>query len=182
MIRRPPRSTLFPYTTLFRSNSTAIDEAINSISSVSLNASFAPLTKGSSIISTIGLENYTLPNSTSLVSVIPTILAKVNDTTDYVASTPPLSGIIPGQEMIIPVTDSLLPSFGGLKQIDVKSSQSVNSGINNANWFVFEVDKKIPSSLGSVGINNVPEFFVNVQHPFEETGSGLNWSSASNLA
>src|SRR5256886_9874119 len=73
MIRRPPRSTLFPYTTLFRSNSTAIDEAINSISSVSLNASFAPLTKGSSIISTIGLENYTLPNSTSLVSVIPTI-------------------------------------------------------------------------------------------------------------
>src|SRR2546430_11726714 len=26
MIRRPPRSTLFPYTTLFRSNSSAVDE------------------------------------------------------------------------------------------------------------------------------------------------------------
>ena len=161
-------------------NSTAINTAINSISSVSLNASFAPLTKGSTIINTIGLENYSLPDSTSLVSVIPTILAKVNDTTDYVASTPPLAGIIAGQEMIIPVTDSLLPSFGGLKQIDVKSSQGVNSGTNNTNWFVFEVDKKIPSSLGSVGINNVPEFFVNVQHPFEETGSGFNWSDPSN--
>src|SRR6267143_2111552 len=136
----------------------------------------------SGIINTIGLENYSLPNSTNLVSIIPTIVARVNATTDYVAATPPLSGIIPGQEMIIPVTDSLLPSFGGLKKIDVQSSPSVNSGKNNANWFVFEVDKKIPSSLGSVGINNAPEFFVNVQHPFEENGVGFNWSNASNLA
>src|SRR2546430_10492666 len=29
MIRRPPRSTLFPYTTLFRSPSTAEDQAAN---------------------------------------------------------------------------------------------------------------------------------------------------------
>src|SRR5438309_243972 len=161
-------------------NSTAINTAINWISSVSLNASFAPLTKGSTIINTIGLENYSLPDSTSLVSVIPTILAKVNDTTDYVASTPPLAGIIAGQEMIIPVTDSLLPSFGGLKQIDVKSSQSVNSGTNNTNWFVFEVDKKIPSSLGSRSEEHTPVLFVDIQHPFEETGSGFNWSDPSN--
>src|SRR5260370_10947023 len=31
MIRRPPRSTLFPYTTLFRSNDTAIDNSINEV-------------------------------------------------------------------------------------------------------------------------------------------------------
>src|SRR2546422_4964012 len=29
MIRRPPRSTLFPYTTLFRSHATAVREAID---------------------------------------------------------------------------------------------------------------------------------------------------------
>src|SRR6267143_629411 len=163
-------------------NSTAINTSISSISSISLSTSFAPLTKGSTIINTIGLENYSLPNSTNLVSIIPTIVARVNATTDYVAATPPLSGIIPGQEMIIPVTDSLLPSFGGLKKIDVQSSPSVNSGKNNANWFVFEVDNKIPASIGSVGIANTPEFFVNLQHPFEESGSGFNWSAASNLA
>src|SRR6267143_841654 len=82
-------------------NPTAINTAINSQSSVLLNASFVPLTKGSTIINTIGLENYYLPNSTNLVSIIPTILAKVNDTAGYVAATPPLSGIIPGQQMII---------------------------------------------------------------------------------
>src|SRR5256885_1999314 len=31
MIRRPPRSTLFPYTTLFRSNAVAIDQSVSAI-------------------------------------------------------------------------------------------------------------------------------------------------------
>src|SRR3712207_7581299 len=31
MIRRPPRSTLFPYTTLFRSFTTVLDEVIKSL-------------------------------------------------------------------------------------------------------------------------------------------------------
>src|SRR3989449_7582045 len=31
MIRRPPRSTLFPYTTLFRSSSVAFEEGISSV-------------------------------------------------------------------------------------------------------------------------------------------------------
>src|SRR5207249_5639977 len=31
MIRRPPRSTLFPYTTLFRSSTRAVDEAVREI-------------------------------------------------------------------------------------------------------------------------------------------------------
>src|SRR5256884_9255890 len=40
MIRRPPRSTLFPYTTLFRSN----DAAVLSSATVSLTETDAPLT------------------------------------------------------------------------------------------------------------------------------------------
>src|SRR5438477_7015355 len=31
MIRRPPRSTLFPYTTLFRSNSVAVQQHVDAI-------------------------------------------------------------------------------------------------------------------------------------------------------
>src|SRR5256885_10317062 len=34
MIRRPPRSTLFPYTTLFRSNEPPIKSAVNSVSGI----------------------------------------------------------------------------------------------------------------------------------------------------
>gem|GEM_PF-4873993 len=162
-------------------NSMAIETAINSQSSVLLNASFAPLTKGSAIINTMGLENYSLPDSTNVVSIIPTIVAKINNTTDYVAATPPLVGIIPGQEMIIPITDSLLPSFGGLKEIDVQSSTTaIPIGEKNKEWLVAEVDRKIPSSINSRGIYGTPLFFVNIQHPFEESGSGFNWSDPSN--
>jgi len=164
-------------------NPTAINTAINSQSSVLLNASFVPLTKGSTIINTIGLENYFLPNSTNLVSIIPTILAKVNDTAGYVAATPPLSGIIPGQQMIIPIVNSLLPSFGGLKKIDVQSSPTAKPiGEKNTEWLVAEVDNKIPASISSRGIDGTPILFVDIQHPFEESGSGFNWSNPSNHA
>src|SRR2546426_7072947 len=37
MIRRPPRSTLFPYTTLFRSSTADIDRLYNAASRVTLN-------------------------------------------------------------------------------------------------------------------------------------------------
>ena len=164
-------------------NSTTIESAINSQSSVLLNASFAPLTKGSTIINTIGLENYSLPNSTNLVSIIPTILAKVKDTAGYVVATPPLSGIIPGQQMVIPITDSLLPSFGGLKEIDVQSSPTAKPiGEKNTEWLVAEVYNKIPSSMDSSGIDGTPVLFVDIHHPFEENGSGFNWSDPSNHA
>ena len=164
-------------------NSTAIGIAVNSQSSVSLDVTFAPLTNGLSIINKMGLENYSLPKSTDVVSVIPTIVARINDTTDYVVATPPFSEIIPGQEMIIPMADSLLPSFGGLKQIDVQSSPTAQPvGEKNTEWLVAQVDNKIPSSINSSGIDGTPVLFVNIQHPFEETGSGFNWSDPANHA
>ena len=162
-------------------NTTEIEAAINAVSSVVLDTTFPPLTTGSTIIDTMGLENYTLPNSTNVVSVIPTILAQVNDTTDYVVATPPFSEIIPGQQMIIPIADSLLPSFGGLKQIDVQSSPTAQPvGESNTEWLVAEVDNKIPSSINVTGIASTPVLFLNIQHPFEESGSGFNWSDPAN--
>jgi hypothetical protein len=162
-------------------NSTAINNAINTEPSVFLNTFFAPLTKGSTVINTIGLENYSLPNSTQLATIIPTIVANVS--TGYVAATPPMSGVIAGQQMIITVANSLIPSFGGLKELDIHSSPNIKSDVTNATvWFVAEADKTIPPSIGSSGIVGVPTIFVNIQHPFEDNLGGLNWSDPSNFA
>src|SRR5258708_26115510 len=51
MIRRPPRSTLFPYTTLFRSNTQAITRGSNSsgcpgVANGISREKFTPLTQG----------------------------------------------------------------------------------------------------------------------------------------
>lgn len=164
-------------------NASAITTSVTTVSSVLLNASFAPLTNGSTIVNTIGLENYSLPNTANVVTVIPTIVTNVSTTNGYIASTPIVSGVIPGQEMIIPVADPLIPSFGGLKAITVQSSSTSKlGGVNNTNWFVAEVENKIPSTIGSKGIKNTPILFINIQHPFEENKIGFNWSNASNLA
>src|SRR4029077_19967037 len=112
-------------------NSSAISASVNSDSSLLLNTTFAPLTNGSTIINTIGLENYSLPNSTNVVSVIPTIVANVSTTSGYIAATPPISEVIPGQEMIISVADPLIPNFGGLKSITVQSSLISKSSATN---------------------------------------------------
>ncbi|MBI3640538.1 MAG: hypothetical protein HY223_09550 [Thaumarchaeota archaeon] len=163
-------------------NSPAISTSVLSESSVLLNTSFAPLTSGSTIINTIGLENYSLPNSTNVVSIIPTIVTSVSTSSGYIVATPPLAEVIPGQTMIIPVVDPLIPSFGGLKAIIVQSSPIPKPGINNTNWFVTEIENKIPPTISSNGINGVPILFIDLQHPFEENRTAFNWSNASNLA
>src|SRR2546425_3390375 len=49
MIRRPPRSTLFPYTTLFRSRAQTIREVINLAASMSPANSWTPALAGATI-------------------------------------------------------------------------------------------------------------------------------------
>lgn len=78
-----------------KSNTTAITTAVNSQSSVLLNTSFPSLTSGSTIISTFGAPTYILTDSTSVVSVIPTIVTTVGPSSGQVVSTPPIT-IIPG--------------------------------------------------------------------------------------
>src|SRR6266850_2908700 len=69
-------------------NPSAINSSLISEPSVLLNTNFATLTNGSAIVNTIGLENYTLPNSTDVVVVIPTIVTSVNATSGSIVSTP----------------------------------------------------------------------------------------------
>ncbi len=167
-----------------KSNVTAVNTAIISQSSVLLNTSFSPLTDGMTIVNTIDMPNYTLPNSTSVVAVIPTAVTTVNETSGQFVATPPLANIITGQEMVIPVADSLVPSFGGLKEIDVQSSPTANSTSGTApdEWLVAEIDNKIPSSINASDISGTPILFLSIQYPFEQTGVGFNWGNPQNHA
>jgi len=130
------------------------------------------------------MPNYTLPNSTSVVAIIPTVVTTVNPTSGQVIATPPLDKIIPGQEMIIPVANSTIPGFGSLKEIDVQSSPTATStgGTPPAEWFVAEVDNKIPSLISSSDIKGTVFLFVNIQYPYDDNGVGFNWGDPSNHA
>ena len=67
MIRRPPRSTLFPYTTLFRSASTGVDNFGRQ-----LGLSSSPNTPGASLSGLAGTIVY-------VVVLIPAAIAALND-------------------------------------------------------------------------------------------------------
>src|SRR2546425_11095558 len=58
MIRRPPRSTLFPYTTLFRSALRAAGESLNATQPAKLEAVKARLMAQKALVKTYTSENY----------------------------------------------------------------------------------------------------------------------------
>ncbi|MGI0086925.1 MAG: prealbumin-like fold domain-containing protein [Nitrosotalea sp.] len=167
-----------------KSNVTAVNASLDSQSSVLLDTSFPTLANGSTVINTFGVSNYTLTNSTSVVSIIPTIVTPTDPVSGQFVSTPPIARIIPGQEMIIPVQDSAIPSFGGLKEIDLQSSPTATPthGTAASEWLVAQVDKKIPSSITSSGIQGTLALFMNIQYPYDQTGVGFNWGDPSTFA
>ena len=164
-------------------NISGINEAQNFQSSISLDTSFPSLTNGTTVVNTINMTNYTLPNSTSVVSIIPTIVTPPNETSGQFIATPSFN-IVPGQEMIIPVADSAIPSFGGLKELDVQSSPNAIPTGGNATdeWFTAEVDNKLPSTISGAGIDGTIVLFINIQYPYDDTGVGFNWGIPANHA
>ena len=166
-----------------KSDTDAINTAIDSQLSMLMNTSFVSLTDGQTIINALDMPIYTLANSTSDVAVIPTVVTTVNSTSEQFVATPPLAKIIPGQEMIIPVADSLIPSFGGLKEIDVQSSPTTTTDETAPEeWLVAEVDNKLPSSISASNIDGTIILFLNIQYPYEQTGVGFNWGDPTNHA
>jgi hypothetical protein len=120
---------------------------------------------------------YTLPNSASVTAIIPTEVTTFDPTSDQLVSTPSFDKIIPGQEMIIQVTDSSIPSFGGIKEINVQSTTTATSvgGTAPDEWLAAEVDNKLPSSVSASNIKGTLVLFVNIEYPFEQNGVGFNW-------
>ncbi|MGI0047077.1 MAG: hypothetical protein ACREBB_07820 [Nitrosotalea sp.] len=165
-------------------NQTAINTAISNQATIQLQTSFASTTSGTTIINTLGVPEYSMPKSSDLVAVVPTIVATQgpSTTSSETVTTPPLDTIVPGQKMILPVEDSAIPSTGGIKELDAQSSSSAVSVGNSSDWFVIHVNNTLPTSLSSLPQGNKISLYVQVTYPYEETGQGFNWSDPSNFA
>ncbi|HJW20262.1 MAG TPA: hypothetical protein VJ571_06890, partial [Candidatus Nitrosotalea sp.] len=102
------------------SNNTGLDSAITKQVTVSLKTSFTDSVTPTTIITTLGVPVYSMPQSSNVTAVIPSFVGTTSTTsTNQIITTPPLSQIIPGQKMIIPVETSVIPQTGGLKQLNV---------------------------------------------------------------
>ena len=166
------------------SNSSQVTDAINSQASVFLKTSFTQNTNGSDIIQSLGVPLYSMPQSSSVVSVIPTIIASSGvSSPSQTVTTPPLDHIVPGQQMYIPVQSSTIPSTGGLKMMNIQSNSSSSSTGNAANdWFVIKTTNSLPSSKPSLPNNDKVTLYINVTYQYEENHIGFNWGDPHNFA
>ena len=116
--------------------------------------------------------------------MIPSIVSSANlNNPIQLVTTPPLDGIVPGQRMIIPVSQSVIPTTGGLVQLDIQSNSSSTSvGNASSDWFVIHVQNQLPSSKPVLPNNDKLTLYVNVTYQYEETGQGFNWGNPSNFA
>lgn len=163
-------------------NLTATSAAEDLQSSVLLDASFSLLAGGTDIVKEIDSPGYLLPNTTSVVTVLPTFVTRQVGTSGQFVATPPFN-LVPGQAMMIPIADSAIPGFGGLKDLEIQSSPNpVPAGGGSEEWLTAEVDDKIPPSLPSSGIAGSLVLFLDVQYPFDDTGKGFNWGNPANHA
>jgi hypothetical protein len=154
----------------------SLSAAITSQSTIKLTATTTVGTTGSSIISTFGMPTYTMPSSSSLDIVLPAIAT--SESSRQVVSSPPLSSIVPGQKMVLPIEASAIPSIGGVTLLNIESKLTASStGTVSQEWVVIEVDDDIPSSVTQLSST---ELFIDVKYPYEESGSGFNWGDQNN--
>ncbi len=161
-----------------------LSDAITKQASIRLSTSFTSQTSGQTIINSLGVQNYTVSTSPFTTSVIPSMVTAPSGTSSQFVATPPLTGFVPGQAVVVPVETSLLPSYGGLVQLSVDAADG-SSSIGNAknDWFVVETASTIPSTLGTSGISNDRiNLFVDVSYQYEISNKGFNWSVENNFA
>jgi hypothetical protein len=169
-----------PIISVGNESSTAdLDTAILRQASVQLGTLFAAQTSGTEVIESFGVLNYSLPETPELTSVIPSFVTQPSGNEPQYIASPPLAKIVPGQIMIMPVEEELLPTWGGVAQITVHPSDTATSATND--WFVIETSPSIPSSIGTSGIaeTNI-NLFMDVKHRSEEEAGGFDWSQSDN--
>src|SRR2546430_4997903 len=83
MIRRPPRSTLFPYTTLFRSNSTGVPRMRSTSRTICLSDAFGSGPLGRPKCESRDRKSTRLNSSHSQISYAVFCLKKKNDVESY---------------------------------------------------------------------------------------------------
>ncbi|WP_371505114.1 hypothetical protein [Nitrosopumilus adriaticus] len=139
-------------------------------------------TKGSVVQEGLKLPKYYLPTNKSLTTILPAVVSQ-ETTTHQMISTPAFNKVTPGQQMILPVESNLIPSFGGVSKLDIKSSAS-STTTGDSDWIVIEVDDDHISSetLSDSGIDRDLELEISVDYRYEEDTVGFNWGTTSNFA
>jgi hypothetical protein len=174
-------SQLPPIITAGVNNSTAKATATTQQSNIKYSKTFALGTSGTTLQNTLKIPAYTLPANKSLTAVIPLAVSQ-ESTKHQMISTPPLKKIIAGQQMILPVDKSLLPSYGGLIKAEL-TSKANSSSTGSVDWIAFETaDQYINSqTLAQSGISNELAMIVRVTYLHEDNSTGFDWGDSSNI-
>jgi len=165
-----------------QNNTSGISDSITQQSNLKLVTNITPGTPGASIQNIIGMPSYVLPSDDDLTVIIPATVTQETGTHQIIA-TPMYDAVIPGQTMIIPVENSLLPSFGSVSQLEITSLNTSSSvGVFGDDWIVIEVDNEIVNdpTLASSGISNELELFIDVKYRYEDGSVGFNWGDENN--
>lgn len=162
-------------------NTAELQTAINNQNTTKLDKSIARSSSGSSIQSQLGIPEYTLPTTSNFTAIIPSYVTNYTLNNIQIVSTPPFGSLTAGQTMIIPVKQSVLPNYGGMKQLSIQSSSSV-SGLSGQEWITIEIDNKLVSEPALPDQNQL-NLLIDVKYPYEENISGkINWGNQSNYA
>ena len=167
-----------------KNNTSGIDNAINQQSNLKLVTNITPGSDAGSIQDTIGMPSYVLPTDNDLTVILPVTVTS-ETTTHQVVCSPSYDQVVPGQTMIMPVEDSLIPTFGGVSLFSVTSSNSSSSvGAPENDYTCLEIDNELVNdpSLASSGIDNKLELFIDVKYRHEEKGTGFDWNNSTNFA
>ena len=110
------------------------------------------------------------------------VAVSVESTTHQMISTPPITKITSGQQIILPIESALIPSFGGLLKLDITSNDT-SSTTGTQDWLAIEIDDDyINSPTLTSGISNKFEFEIDVKYRHEEDSMGFNWGDSNNFA
>ncbi|MGY5142851.1 MAG: hypothetical protein ACW9XH_00005, partial [Candidatus Nitrosopumilus sp. bin_32a] len=163
-------------------NSTGKSIAISQQSNIKYNADYSVGIDASVVQNTIKIPKYTLSTNKTLTVIIP-MATSIESTSHQVISTPPITKFNPGQQIILPVESSVIPSFGGMSKLDITSKASSSSiGTFTKDWIVVEIDDGYINSptLASSGISNELVMAIDVKSRYEEEGVGFNFGDSSN--
>ena len=164
-----------------KNNTAAIENTISTQSNVKIVTNIPSGSTGTFIQNTLGMPSYMLPSNPDFTIIIPPTVTQAS--TNQIIATPLYNQVTSGQKMIIPVQPSLIPTSGGMLQLDITSKETVSSVGTFANdWIVVEITNQVVNAptLSSSGISNELDLFIDVKYSFEENGVGFNWGDSNN--
>ncbi len=169
-------------------NDAAIASAITSQPTIALDTSLPAGTLGSDVITSLAVPTYSVPDAPDITVVMPAFATIGTAASNQFVSTPVLDQIVPGQELILTVSQDAVADFGGVSQLSAQADPGATAGTAVEDWIIIELDDELP-----VGIDTPPlltpaaggsfELFVNILTAHEAGIPGaFDWSDPANHA